>query len=56
MVKWDVLRPGDVVQDIDGTYLTVTVCYEGHVVAECSSNLVRIRETNQYNYRVIKNC
>ena len=54
MVKWETLRPGDVVQDINGTYLTVTVCYEGHAVAECSSSLVRIRETNQHNYRVIK--
>lgn len=54
MVKWDALRPGDVIQDLDGIFLTVTVCYEGHVVAECSSGLVRIRETNQYNYRVIK--
>lgn len=54
MVRWDMLRPGDVVQDMDGTYLTVTVCYECHVVAECSNGLVRIRETNQHNYRVIK--
>ena len=54
MVKWDILKPGDVVQDMNGIQLTVTVCYEGHVVAECSSSLVRIRETNQRNYRVIK--
>lgn len=54
MVKWDALRPGDVVQDLDGLSLTVTVCYEGHVVAECSGNLVRIRETNQHNFRVVK--
>ena len=54
MVKWDILKPGDVVQDTDGTYLTVTVCYEGHVVAEYSNSLVRIRETNQHNYRIIK--
>ncbi len=54
MVRWDMLRPGDVVQDMDGTYLTITVCYEGHVVAECSNILVRIHETNQHNYRVIK--
>jgi len=54
MVKWDILRPGDVVQDMNGIQLTVTVCYEGHVVAECPGDLVRIRENNQHNYRVIK--
>ena len=54
MVKWDALKPGDVVQNIDGTYLTVHVCYEGDVAAECSNSLVRITETNKYNNRVIR--
>ena len=49
-MKWDELRPGDVVQDIDGTYLTVTVCYEGHVVAMCADSIVRIHEVNQHRF------
>lgn len=53
MVKWDMLRPGDVVRGTDGMHFTVTVCYECHAVAECSGTLVRIRETNQHAFRVI---
>lgn len=49
-MKWDELRPGDVVQDMAGNILTITHCYEGHVVAKGTDSIVRIHEVNQHRF------
>lgn len=50
-MDWMKLKPGDCITDTAGTIYIVTHCFECHVVARCENELVRVRETNQHNYR-----